>query len=65
MDTGKKTAERESLKIQIYRNKNADELTKDLSDPECRADTGSAAAMTAALASSQLALLRNAVKLFL
>ena len=54
MDTEKKTMDRESLKIQIYRNKNAEALTKDLSDPECRADTGSAAAMTAALASSQL-----------
>lgn len=54
MDTEKKSQERESLKIQIYRNKNAEELTNELSDPNCRADAGSAAAMTAALASSLL-----------
>ena len=46
--------EKDRLKIQIYRNKNAEELTTDLSDPECRADAGSAAAMTASLASSML-----------
>ena len=54
MDVDKNSIDKKKLKIQIFRNKNAEELTKDLSDPECRADTGSAAALTAALASSQL-----------
>ena len=45
----------EPIKIEIFKLKNADELTKSLADPESRADTGSAAAMTAALAASLLA----------
>ena len=45
----------EGIKIEIFKLKNADELTKTLADPESRADTGSAAAMTAALAASLLA----------
>ena len=38
----------EGIKIEIFKLKNADELTKSLSDPESRMDTGSGAAMTAA-----------------
>ena len=44
----------EGIKIEIFKLKNADELTKSLSDPESRMDTGSGAAMTAALAMSLL-----------
>ena len=42
------------LKIDVYRNKSIDELTKLLADPESKLDTGSAAAATAALAASLL-----------
>ena len=44
----------EGIKIEIFKLKNADELTKSLSDPESRMDTCSGAAMTAALAMSLL-----------
>lgn len=44
----------EGIKIEIFKLKNADELTKSLADPESRLDTGSGAAMTAALAMSLL-----------
>lgn len=44
----------EGIKIEIFKLKNADELTKSLTDPESRLDTGSGAAMTAALAMSLL-----------
>ncbi len=44
----------EGIKIEIFKLKNADELTKSLADPESRLDTGSGAAMTAALAVSLL-----------
>lgn len=50
----------ETLKIEIYRKKDADEFTKALADPDSRAQTGSGAAMTAAVAS---ALLERAAKL--
>ena len=51
----------EGIKIQIYRNETADNLTKKLSDPEEKADIGSAAAASAALAASLLA--RAAVRI--
>ena len=38
----------EGIKIEIFKLKNADELTKSLADPESRMETGGAAAMTAA-----------------
>ncbi len=44
----------EGIKIEIFKLKNADELTRSLADPESRLDTGSGAAMTAALAMSLL-----------
>ncbi len=44
----------EGIKIEIFKLKNADELTKALADPTARIDTGSAAAMSAALAMSLL-----------
>ena len=44
----------EGIKIEVYRLKNADELTKTLADPASRIETGSAAAVTAALAASLL-----------
>ena len=44
----------EEIKIEIFRMKNADELTKSLADPESRMDTGSGAAMTAALSAALL-----------
>ena len=44
----------EGIKIDIYRMKNADELTQSLADPESRMDTGSGAAMTAALSAALL-----------
>ena len=44
----------ESIKIEIYRKKDAEDFTKSLADPESRAQTGSGAAMTAALAMSLL-----------
>ena len=50
----------EALKIEIYRKKDADEFTKAIADPECRAQTGSGTAMTAAVAS---ALLQRAAKM--
>ncbi len=50
----------ESLKIEIFRKKDADEFSKALADPDSRAQTGSGAAMTGAVAS---ALLERAAKL--
>ena len=44
----------EGIKIEIFKLKNADELTKALSDPDSRMETGGAAATTAALAASLL-----------
>lgn len=44
----------ESIKIEIYRKKDAEDFTKALADPECRAETGSGAAMTAAASSALL-----------
>ena len=44
----------EGIKIEIFKLKNADELSKSLADPESRLDTGSGTAMTAALAMSLL-----------
>lgn len=44
----------EGIKIEIFRMKNADDLTKSLADPESRMDTGSGAAMTAALSAALL-----------
>lgn len=52
----------EGIKIEIFRMKNADELTKSLADPESRMDAGSGAAMTAALSA---ALLKRAAALTL
>ena len=40
----------EKIKIEIYRKKEFEELTKSLADPENRTDTGSAAADAAAIA---------------
>jgi len=42
----------EKIKIEVFKNKNADELTLSLADPASRAQSGSAAAMTAATAVS-------------
>ena len=50
----------ESIKIEIFRKKEAEEFTLALADPESRAQTGSGTAMTAAVAS---ALLQRAAKL--
>ncbi len=50
----------ESIKIEIFRKKDAEEFTSALADPDSRAQTGSGAAMTAAVAS---ALLERAAKL--
>ncbi len=44
----------EGIKIEIFKLKNADELTKSLADPESRMETGGAAALTAALSASLL-----------
>ena len=44
----------EGIKIEIFKQKNADELTKDLADPASRLETGSACAVTAALAMALL-----------
>ena len=44
----------EGIKIEVFRLKNAEELTKSLSDPASRMDTGSGAAMTAALSAALL-----------
>ena len=45
----------EGIKIQIYRNETADNLTKKLADPGENADIGSAASASAALSASMLA----------
>ena len=50
----------ESIKIEIFRKKDAEEFTKALADPESRAQTGSGTAMTAAVAA---ALLERAAKM--
>ena len=50
----------ESIKIEIFRRKDAEDFTKALADPESRAHTGSGAAMTAAVSA---ALLERAAKL--
>lgn len=50
----------ESIKIEIFRKKDAEDFTAALADPESRAQTGSGTAMTAAIAS---ALLERAAKL--
>lgn len=42
----------EKLKIEVFRNKNAEEFTLSLADAASRAQSGSAAAMTAAMAAS-------------
>ena len=52
----------DGIKIEVFRMKNADELTKALTDPKSRLETGSAAAMTAALSA---ALLKRAAALTL
>ena len=44
----------DGIKIEIFKQKNADELTRDFANPESKLETGSAAAMTAALAASLL-----------
>jgi len=44
----------DGIKIEIFRMKNADELSKALADPESRLETGSGAAMTAALSAALL-----------
>lgn len=44
----------DTIKIEIFKQKNADELTKALADPASRLETGGAAAMTAALAMALL-----------
>ena len=45
----------EGIKIEIYRELSADELTKKLSTPDSKAGAGSAAAASAAIAASMLA----------
>ena len=50
----------ESIKIEIFRKKDAEDFTKALADPESRAQTGSGAAMTAAVSA---ALLERAARL--
>ena len=45
----------ETIKINIYRNKSIDELTKLLADPDDRADIGSASASGAAVSAALLA----------
>ena len=50
----------ESIKIEIFRKKEAEDFSLALADPESRAQTGSGTAMTAAVAS---ALLQRAAKL--
>jgi len=52
----------EGIKIEVFRMKNAEELSKALADPESRLETGSGAAMTAALSA---ALLKRAAALTL
>ena len=46
----------DGLKIEIFRNQSADELTKNLANPESRAGAGSAAAASAAMAAGLLSL---------
>ena len=50
----------ESIKIEVFRKKDAEDFTLSLADPESRAQTGSGAAMTAAVSA---ALLERAAKL--
>ncbi len=52
----------EPIRIEVFRQKNADELSAALSDPESRLETGGAAAVTAALSA---ALLKRAASLTL
>jgi len=44
----------EGIKIEIFRMKNAEDFTKSLADPASRMDTGSGAAMTAAVSAALL-----------
>ena len=44
----------ESIKIEIFRKKDAEEFSKSLADPDSRAQTGSGTAMNAAVASALL-----------
>lgn len=44
----------DGIRIEIFKQKNVEELTRDFADPASRLETGSAAAMTAALAASLL-----------
>ena len=44
----------ESIKIEIFRKKDAEDFTRALSDPESRTAVGSGAAMTAAVAAAWL-----------
>ena len=44
----------EGLKIEVFRTKNAEEFTSALADPSSRAETGSGAAMTAAVSAALL-----------
>ena len=46
----------ESIQIEIFRKKDAEDFTKALADPESRAQTGSGAAMTAAVSAARLVL---------
>ena len=50
----------ESIKIEVFRKKDAEDFTKALADPDSRAQTGSGAAMTAAVSA---ALLERAARL--
>ena len=43
----------ETIKIEIYRQKNAEDFTAALADPDSRLETGSGAAATAAVAAAQ------------
>ncbi|MBQ7693474.1 MAG: cyclodeaminase/cyclohydrolase family protein [Oscillospiraceae bacterium] len=44
----------DGIKIEIFKQKNAEELTRNFADPESKLETGSAAAVTAALSASLL-----------
>lgn len=44
----------EGLKIEIFKKKNAEDFTAALADPKCRMETGSGAAMTAAVSAALL-----------
>ena len=44
----------ESIKIEIFRKKDAEDFTKSLADPQSRAQTGSGSAMTAAVSAALL-----------